>query len=74
MGYSFTYSVEKIRSFDYFFLSFFFPVQHKHFDRAASLAEKYEDFEMLMTICDATNNQERLQRYRSQFADKVSLH
>lgn len=45
-------------------------LEHKQYDRAASLAEKFEDFEMLMKICDATNNQDRLQRYRTQFADK----
>ncbi|CAL1542422.1 unnamed protein product [Lymnaea stagnalis] len=45
-------------------------LEHKQFDRAASLAEKFEDFEMLMRICDETNNQDRLQKYRTQFADK----
>ncbi|KAK3702667.1 hypothetical protein RRG08_042655 [Elysia crispata] len=45
-------------------------LDNKQYDRAASLAEKYEDFEMLMRICDATDNQDRLQRYRIQYADK----
>jgi len=45
-------------------------LEHKQYDRAASLAEKFEDFELLMRICDATDNQERLQRYRAQYADK----
>ncbi|GFS19154.1 nuclear pore complex protein Nup133 [Elysia marginata] len=45
-------------------------LENKQYDRAASLAEKYEDFEMLMRICDATDNQDRLQRYRMQYANK----
>jgi len=45
-------------------------LEHKQYDRAASLAEKFEDFEMLMRICDATDNQDRLQRYRNLYADK----
>ncbi|XP_059142575.1 nuclear pore complex protein Nup133-like isoform X2 [Physella acuta] len=45
-------------------------LNHKQYDRAASLGEKYEDFEMLMRICDVTDNQERIHKYRSQFADK----
>ncbi|XP_012939982.1 nuclear pore complex protein Nup133 [Aplysia californica] len=45
-------------------------LEHKQYERAASLAEKFEDFEMLMKICDVTDNQERLQRYRRQFADR----
>ena len=50
-----------------------YAVEHKQYDRAASLAEKFEDFELLMRICDATDNQERLQRYRAQYSDKVRL-
>ena len=46
-------------------------MERKQYDRAASLAEKFEDFEMLMRICDATDNQERLQKYRTVYADKV---
>ncbi|KAK6998131.1 nuclear pore complex protein Nup133 [Biomphalaria glabrata] len=45
-------------------------LEHKQFDRAASLAEKFADFEILVRICDMTDNQDRLQRYRSQFAEK----
>jgi nuclear pore complex protein Nup133 len=41
------------------------------FDRAASLAEKYMDFDILIRICDETDNQERLQRYVNQFAEQV---
>ncbi|XP_077996932.1 nuclear pore complex protein Nup133-like isoform X2 [Glandiceps talaboti] len=45
-------------------------VDHSQLDRAASLAEKYCDFNILVKLCEDTNNQERLQRYMNQFADK----
>ncbi|XP_075387887.1 nuclear pore complex protein Nup133 isoform X1 [Tenrec ecaudatus] len=37
---------------------------------AASLAEKYCDFDILVQMCEQTNNQSRLQRYMAQFADQ----
>lgn len=47
------------------------PLLHlKQFERAASLAEKYEDFEILIKICEELNNQEQLQKYVQQFSDK----
>ncbi|XP_078592881.1 nuclear pore complex protein Nup133-like [Branchiostoma floridae x Branchiostoma japonicum] len=39
-------------------------------ERAASLAEKYCDFSVLVQLCEDTDNQERLERYMVQFADK----
>ncbi|XP_073076070.1 nuclear pore complex protein Nup133 isoform X1 [Manis javanica] len=36
---------------------------------AASLAEKYCDFDILVQICEQTDNQTRLQRYMTQFQD-----
>lgn len=47
-----------------------FPVDHEQYERAASLGEKYCDFEILIKLCEATGNQERIQRYQQQFADK----
>lgn len=38
---------------------------------AASLAEKYCDFDILVQMCEQTDNQARLQRYMTQFADQV---
>ena len=38
---------------------------------AASLAEKYCDFDILVQMCEQTDNQTRLQRYMTQFADQV---
>lgn len=40
---------------------------------AAALAEKYCDFDILVQMCEQTDNQARLQRYMSQFADQVPL-
>ncbi|KAL0609345.1 Nuclear pore complex protein Nup133 [Plecturocebus cupreus] len=37
---------------------------------AASLAEKYCDFDILVQMCEQTDNQSRLQRYMTQFADQ----
>ncbi|XP_043926669.1 nuclear pore complex protein Nup133 [Protopterus annectens] len=37
---------------------------------AASLAEKYCDFDILVQLCDQTDNQSRLQRYMTKFADQ----
>uniref|UniRef100_A0A8C5MUE1 Nuclear pore complex protein Nup133 n=1 Tax=Leptobrachium leishanense TaxID=445787 RepID=A0A8C5MUE1_9ANUR len=37
---------------------------------ASSLAEKYCDFDILVQICDLTDNQTRLQQYMTQFTDQ----
>ncbi|XP_069810810.1 nuclear pore complex protein Nup133 [Dendropsophus ebraccatus] len=37
---------------------------------ASSLAEKFCDFDILVQICELTDNQNRLQRYMTQFADQ----
>ncbi|KAK2188235.1 hypothetical protein NP493_139g03010 [Ridgeia piscesae] len=42
-------------------------MQYQQYERAASLAEKYCDMGALVQICEETDNQERLQRYMSQF-------
>ncbi|KAL5008238.1 hypothetical protein ScPMuIL_013819 [Solemya velum] len=45
-------------------------LEYDQFERAASLAEKYYDFEILIRLCEKTDNQDRVQRYISQFADQ----
>ncbi|XP_068258268.1 nuclear pore complex protein Nup133 isoform X2 [Nyctibius grandis] len=40
------------------------------YQMAASLAEKYCDFDILVQMCEQTDNQARLQRYMNQFADQ----
>ncbi|XP_005993406.1 nuclear pore complex protein Nup133 [Latimeria chalumnae] len=37
---------------------------------AATLAEKYCDFDILVQLCEQTDNQARLQRYMAQFTDQ----
>ena len=41
-------------------------------ERAASLAEKYCEFDVLLQICEQTSNQDRLTRYLNQFHNKVT--
>ena len=40
-------------------------------EEAASLAEKYLEFNALVKICEATNDSARLEKYMDQFADQV---
>lgn len=37
----------------------------------AALAEKYCDFDILVQMCEQTDNQSRLQHYMTKFADQV---
>ncbi len=50
-----------------------FAVQHEQYERAASLAEKYSDFGILVQLCEVTNNQDRLQRYMNQYQKNVNI-
>ncbi|XP_022083153.1 nuclear pore complex protein Nup133-like isoform X2 [Acanthaster planci] len=45
-------------------------LEQGQYERAASLAEKYCDFGILVSLCEVTSNEERLQRYMNQFATK----
>lgn len=49
----------------------FCTVVLKQYQQAAALAEKYCDFDILVQLCEQTDNQSRLQRYMTQFADQV---
>ena len=42
-------------------------------EEAASLAEKYLEFNALVKICEATNDSARLEKYMDQFADQVKF-
>jgi len=48
-------------------------VSHGYLEEAASLAEKYLEFNALVKICEATNDSARLEKYMDQFADQVKL-
>ena len=45
-------------------------IKVKQYERAMSLAEKYEDFDTLITICEILNNNDRLNKYRIEFQEK----
>ena len=38
---------------------------------AASLAEKYHDFGVLIELCESSGDQDTLQRYMTQFTQQV---
>jgi hypothetical protein len=46
-------------------------VKHGHLEEAASLAEKYFEFNALVKICEIKNDMARLDVYMDQFADQV---
>jgi hypothetical protein len=47
-------------------------VEDEEFERAAILAEKYCDFQILVQICELTDNNERLNQYMEKFSEQVS--
>ncbi|XP_056022353.1 nuclear pore complex protein Nup133-like isoform X3 [Ostrea edulis] len=42
----------------------------KQYELAASLAEKYYDFEILIQLCELSDNKERIEKYLHQFSHK----
>ena len=54
-------------------MMYFVVVAHQQWERAATLAEKYCDFGVLVELCESTDNQDRLQRYMNQFQSRVSI-
>ncbi len=40
---------------------------------AASLAEKYHDFGVLIELCESTGDQSTLQQYMTQFTEEVCI-
>ncbi len=38
---------------------------------ALALAEKYEDFSLMILICERENNSQKLEKYKIAFAEKV---
>lgn len=45
-------------------------IKVKQYERALSLAEKYEDFDTLISVCEILNNNDRLNKYRIEFQGK----
>ena len=52
---------------------FCFLVNHGFLEEAASLAEKYLEFNALVRICEKSNDNVRLEKYMDQFADQVKI-
>lgn len=48
-----------------------FIVNLRYNEQALTLAEQYEDFPMLIFICERNNDQEKLQHYKSMFQSQV---
>jgi len=44
-------------------------VDRRVYDEAASLAEKYQEWDMLVRICEETNNKDRLEQYMDQYSN-----
>lgn len=55
----------------YVFLFFCVAVELGQYQWVAALAEKYCDFDILVQMCEQTDNQSRLQHYMAKFADQV---
>lgn len=49
----------------------FVAVELSQYQWVAALAEKYCDFDILVQMCEQTDNQSRLQHYMAKFADQV---
>ncbi|XP_062594592.1 nuclear pore complex protein Nup133-like [Saccostrea cucullata] len=45
-------------------------MEGKQYELAASLAEKYCDFEILIQLCELSHNTDRIEKYLHQFSDK----
>lgn len=45
-------------------------LQEEEYERAAMLAEKYLDFQILVDLCDKTGNKERLNQYSAKFSQQ----
>ena len=48
-------------------------VEREHFTMALALAEKYQDYALMIAICDKEQNMEKLENYKITLADKVQF-
>ena len=46
-------------------------VEHSQLRQAAELGEKYEDFRVLVQLCERTGNREQLREYMARFSAQV---
>ena len=52
-------------------LSSLSPVDHGQLRQAAELGERYEDFRVLVRLCEETGNREQLREYMARFSAQV---
>lgn len=50
-----------------------FSVAEEEYERAAMLAEKYLDFQILIDVCQKTNNKEKINYYIDKFKHQVNV-
>lgn len=50
-----------------------FSVAEEEYERAAMLAEKYLDFQILIEVCQKTNNKEKINYYIDKFKHQVNV-
>lgn len=58
---------------DYVCWSYVFSVAEEEYERAAMLAEKYLDFQILIDVCQKTNNKEKINYYIDKFKHQVNV-
>ena len=46
-------------------------VEHGQYQQAIELGEKYEDFQLLVQLCERAGDRERLRNYMTRFASQV---
>lgn len=63
-------SLKKLDTLKYNFL-FYFLVDAKDLEKAASLAEKYLDFQSMIEICEKTGNSDKFDYYKTKFEEQV---
>lgn len=51
-----------------------FSVAEEEYERAAMLAEKYLDFQILIDVCQKTNNKEKINYYIDKFKHQVNIY
>lgn len=54
--------------------SYVFSVAEEEYERAAMLAEKYLDFQILIDVCQKTNNKEKINYYIDKFKHQVNIY
>ena len=46
------------------------PVEHGQYDQSIELAERYQDYQLLVQLCESAGDRERLKTYIARFAEQ----